>query len=418
MNMKLNKLLPVCCAGVLGIGHAAHGDVTFTTVASFGGYYNDPKASLTLDAAGNLFGTTYYGGDSGRGTAFELYGTSHQTVTTLATFDGVTTGTNLVAGLTFDHAGNLYGTSQLGGTNNRGTVFELSGANHQTLTTLLNFNNTNGYYPSGSVYVDAAGNLFGTTQNGGASGQGTAFELSGPNHQTLTTLATFTGPNGAQPVGGLTADAAGNLYGTTQYGGSDFGTVFELSGSNHQTLTTLWKFSGTDGYSPFGGVAADPGGNLFGTTLAEGPRGQGTVFKLSGTSHQTLTTLLSFNGTNGGSPEGALLIDGAGKIFGTTMSGGTAGYGTVYELSGTNDQTLTTLASFDTTNGANPTAGLTADAFGNLYGTTDDAGPNGDGTAFEIAGSGFVPAAVPEPSGIAAVAAAGLFSIRRHRPKM
>jgi uncharacterized repeat protein (TIGR03803 family) len=255
------------------------------------------------------------------------------------------------------------------------------------MTTLVTFNGANGSNPQDQFTADASGNLYGIFRGGGAAGDGTVFELSGPNHQTLTTLATFTGTNGSVPQGRLTFDSAGNLFGTTVVGGSsNQGTVFMLSGSNHQTLTTLVNFNGTNGLAPLSGVVFDSAGNLYGTTQDGGTNNSGTVFEVSGASHQTLTTLINFSVNNnfGVGPDGQLLVDSAGNLFGTTDSGGTGSGGTAFEVSGSNHQTITTLASFSgATGNSNPTAGLIADSAGNLYGTTD----NVDGTAFELSGT-------------------------------
>ena len=254
------------------------------------------------------------------------------------------------------------------------------------MTTLITFNGANGSNPQDQLTADAAGNLYGISRGGGSAGDGTVFELSGPSHQTMTTLATFTGANGSVPQGRLTFDSAGNLYGTTVVGGSaNSGTVFMLSGLNHQTLSTLVNFNGTNGLAPLGGVVFDSSGNLYGTTQDGGSNNSGTVFEVSGSSHQTLTTLINFSVANnfGVGPGGQLLVDGSGNLFGTTNSGGAGGGGTAFEVSGTNHQTITTLASFGAaTASSNPTAGLIADSAGNLYGTTD----NIDGTVFELSG--------------------------------
>jgi uncharacterized repeat protein (TIGR03803 family) len=202
-----------------------------------------------------------------------------------------------------------------------------------TLTTLVNFNNVNGLNPQAGLIADSSGNLYGTTTEGGTVGDGTVFELSGANHLTLTTLANFSGGNGSLPECILHADPAGNLYGTTLYGGTNNdGTVFELSGTNHQTLTTLANFNGANGQKPFGGLVSDAAGNLYGTTDLGGADGDGTIFELSGANYQTLTTLVTFNGANGSNPQAGLMIDSAGNLYGTTNAGGNNNDGTVFEL--------------------------------------------------------------------------------------
>ena len=239
--------------------------------------------------------------------------------------------------------------------------------------------------PTGGLIMDGSGNLYGTMPYGGASGAGTVFELKAGSN-TITTLAAFNGTNGEYPEPGLIMDASGNLYGTTQYGGigwsgSDFsgsGTVFEIkAGSN--TITTLAAFNGTNGESPpYGGLTMDGIGNLYGTTEYGGANGCGTVFEITAASiaagSPTITTLASFNGNNGSTPEAGLIMDGGGNLYGTAhyggigYTGGETGYGTMFEIkAGSN--TITTLASFNGTNGGGPNSGLIMDGSGNLYGT-------------------------------------------------
>ena len=237
---------------------------------------------------------------------------------------------------------------------------------------------------------------------GGANNDGTVFELvNNSGTYTPTTLLSFNGSNGAVPVAGLIADANGDLFGTTAGGGANGdGTVFELvNHSGTYTLTTLLSFNGSNGAAPFAGLIADANGDLFGTTSSGGANYVGTVFELvnnSGT--YTPTTLLSFNGSNGANPIAGLIADANGDLFGTTTGGGANGDGTVFELvnnSGT--YTPTTLLSFNGSNGAHPWAGLIADANGDLFGTTLYGGANNDGTVFEITNSGFV-IATPIPT--------------------
>jgi hypothetical protein len=170
-----------------------------------------------------------------------------------------------------------------------------------------------------------------------------------------------------------------------------------LSSASAQTLTTLVNFNNTDGGFPDAGLIADANGNLFGTTVGGGVTGYGTVFELAKTSTgyaAAPTTLVSFNSTDGANPYAGLIADANGNLFGTTSSGGVSGNGTVFELAKTSTGyavTPTTLVNFNSTDGASPYAGLIADANGNLFGTTLGGGVTGAGTVFEVAGSGFVP---------------------------
>ena len=167
------------------------------------------------------------------------------------------------------------------------------------------------------------------------------FEVAAGTH-TLTTLATFTGTNGANPYAGLVEDSSGNLFGTTYYGGaSNDGTVFEVAAGTH-TLTTLVTFTGTNGANPDAGLVEDTSGNLFGTTASGGASNDGTVFEVAAGTH-TLTTLATFTGTNGGEPYAGLVEDSSGNLFGTTYNGGASNDGTVFEIAAasTTSTTLT-----------------------------------------------------------------------------
>ena len=354
-----------------------------------------------------------------------------QTLTTLVNFN-FSNGAYPDAGLIADANGNLFGTTVVGGAGANfsaqiyryGTVFEVpyiatTGGYATTPTTLVSFDNTDGSGPTAGLIADANGNLFGTTQGGGASSYGTVFEV--PYNATTgysatpTTLVSFNDSNGGYPWAGLIADSNGNLFGTNSTGGgNDYGTVFEVQYnaatlSYASTPTLLVSFGGTDGAWPFGSLIADASGNLFGTTQQGGAYGYGTVFEVpynATTGYNTTpTTLVSFNSTDGAYPFASLIADADGNLFGTTSEGGAfanpsqkiPGYGTVFEVpynatTGYNT-TPTTLVSFDSTGGAYPDAGLIADADGNLFGTTQGGGASAFGTVFELSGSGFVPPA-------------------------
>ena len=359
-----------------------------------------PVAGVTLDVAGNLYGTTNFGGtgsaEFGDGTVFKLSGADQSTLTTLASFTGAD-GNQPQGGVLVRASGHLFGTTTSGGADGNGTVFELAGSGDTTLKTLVSFTGANGSGPSSGLTVlhDC---LYGTTSAGGAGNDGTVFELCGPEHKTLTTLVSFTGTNGNRPMAGLVADRAGNLYGTTVGGGANgSGTVFELSGPRHETLTTLVSFAGTNGSGPRGGLAIDAFDNLFGATEGGGAGQVGTLYELRGPGHETLTTLFAFSssGPGGTSPECNLLIDGAGNLYGTTSGGVDSSpdeLGSVFRLSA-DHVTLTTLYAFTGNgDGGNSVGGLAADRDGNLFGTTTSFGASGNGVVFKLSGTGFVPA--------------------------
>ena len=265
-----------------------------------------------------------------------------------------------------------------------------------TLTTLVGFDGPNGEEPTSDLIADAAGDLFGTTNLGGASGGGTVFEIAktaGGYANTPATLVSFNGADGTDPERSLIADSNGDLFGTT-YGGGEFGygTVFEVTKTATgyaSTPTILVSFNGADGGEPFSSLVADADGDLFGTTSGIGVDDDGTVFEIVKTLTgyaSTPTTLASFNGANGAEPEAGLIADADGDLFGTTLEGGANDDGTVFEIVKTLTgyaSTPTTLASFNGVNGTFPT-GLIADSDGDLFGTTVSGGAYDYGTVFEI----------------------------------
>jgi uncharacterized repeat protein (TIGR03803 family) len=367
-----------------------------------------PYAGLVSDASGNLYGTTNLFGASNIGTAFRLSppvaGQTKWTLTTLADFNPTSGGSPLAA-LAKDVAGNLYGTTTQGGPKNCGTVFKLSppaaGQSQWTLATLVNLGFNNGAGAVGGLLRDKSGNLYGTTEQGGANHWGTVFKVSPPTvgqpQWKLTTLTSFNRQNGGTPAAGVVMDASGNLYGTTSAGGANSsGTVFRLSppaaGKTQWTRATLATFNGANGADPAGKLLLDASGNLYGTTTTGTISGFGTVFKLSppaaGQTHWKLTTLTAFDGSNGGTPVAGLVKDAAGNLYGTTSGENTKLFGTVFKLSpptaGQTQWVLTTLVSFNGIDGWGPTAGLVRDTAGNLYGTTTAGGAYGFGTVFKV----------------------------------
>jgi uncharacterized repeat protein (TIGR03803 family) len=372
--------------------------VNFNNTDGAGG----PPAGLLLpDAHGNLFGTTVDGGAHNVGTVFEIEKTASgyaSTPTILVTFRDSPDGAYPSGGLIADAHGNLFGTTAWGGANDLGTVFEIektASGYASTPTILVSFNGTNGANLAAGLLADAHGNLFGTAVFGGAHNVGTVFEIektASGYASTPTILVSFRdSPDGAWPGGGVIADAHGNLFGTTDRGGaSNLGTVFEIekTASGYASPTILVSFN--HGANPYAGLLADAHGNLFGTTAYRGKYGHGTVFEIEKTASGYATTptfLVSFNGTNGANPVGRLLADAHGNLFGTTHRGGANNLGTVFEIEKTASgysRTPTVLVSFNGTNGANPVGGLLADGHGNLFGTTGGGGANNLGTVFEI----------------------------------
>jgi uncharacterized repeat protein (TIGR03803 family) len=380
-----------------------------------GGY---PAAPLVFDSNGNLYGTTSNGGANGYGTVFELSPTNGAwTETVLHSFNYNGIDGFGPSGLVFDSFGNLYGTTFWGGSGTAcsqgcGTVFELSPAagGSWTETILYDFRgHSDGYYPDAGVILDAQGNVYGTTLEGGAVDHGTVFELaSGTWTKTLLhSFKALTTKDGAAPEGALIFDGDGNLYGTTYGGGAGgvcphgggCGTVYELAsnGKGGWTESVVHSFSYKGISRPSCTLIFDSAGNLYGTT-GESWDGYGAVFELSPSAKGVWkeTTLHKFTTFKSGGARGALVFDSKGNLYGAGGGGeGCAGEGcgvVVKLVPSKTKWTETTLFSFNDKDGAIPIGSLIFDASGNLYGTTeeggsgscDDDGITGCGTVFEI----------------------------------
>jgi uncharacterized repeat protein (TIGR03803 family) len=355
------------------------GSVAHNFPSNVGG--NSPLAGVIRDAAGNLYGTTVQGGAYGWGNVFELTPSgSTWKETVLHNFDGMD-GAYPVAALTLDSAGNLYGTAEYGGSTfcgyGCGTVFKLSpgSGGSWNFSVLHSFKNgKDGNYPRGGVVIDAAGNLYGTSMNSTNNadcvyGCGTVFELSPSNggEWNFKLLYAFQGnASGGGPADGTIAiDPAGNLYGTTAEGGVGYGTLYQISpptSGGAWTPSVLYTFSQTDQYSA-GTLVLDPAGNIYGTTERGGPSNLGTVYELAHSAGAwTKNTLYSFTGNGDGEiPTAGVVFDGAGNLYGMTRLG-------VYELSpATGSWTEKTLFTFDTSQ--DPTTSLVLDPNGNIFTT-------------------------------------------------
>jgi uncharacterized repeat protein (TIGR03803 family) len=316
-----------------------------------------PWAPVVFDGHGNLYGTTSSGGSGNNGTVFQMIpnGNGTWTLTTLHAFTGGNDGGNpAYPGVTLGSSGHIYGAASAGGVYGFGVVFDLGRVSVFNWYELVAhaFKGSDGDTPYGSLISDASGNLYGTTYyGGGTSYSGTVFKLT-PNRLsfgwTETLLHSFTGPDGACLSAPLIFDAAGNLYSTSEDGGPvNNGTVFEMTPNGDGTWTEkviygFQDYGNIDGLNPVGGVTFDQAGNLYGTASGGGIYGQGIVFKLtpSAGGQWTETILHSFGGMVGGqpdgvNPQGGVILDSQGNIYGTTLEGGPAGIqlgGVVWEI--------------------------------------------------------------------------------------
>lgn len=373
---------------------------TFTVLYEFPGGPQgaNPIAGLARDSAGNLYGTLASGGNtscySGCGVVFSFDPAGIETV--LYSFTGTNgDGDDPVSGLLRDSAGNLYGTTQSGGATGCGTVYKVDPTGYETV--LYSFaGNTDGCGPDAGVIADLAGNLYGTTYGGGDStcsvgGCGVVYKLAPDGTETI--LHVFHGPDGAFPVGGnLVGDPAGNLYGLTVSGGPkcpwDYlgcGVAYRLSPSGQEVF---YQFTGyTDGHSPAGSLLRDSAGNIYGVASGGGNMscntGNGCGVIFKFDPAGKLTVMHSFSGSDGSTPDAGVIQDAQGNFYGTTTRGGTTDLGTVYTLR-TNGKVIVLHSFTGDEDGWDPVDELLVDPAGNLYGTAVNGGTYNGGAMFAI----------------------------------
>jgi uncharacterized repeat protein (TIGR03803 family) len=341
-----------------------------------------PQTALTLGNDGNLYGTSEYGGTNGEhGTIFLV--TTNGAITLLYSFSDALDGEYPVAPVTLGPDGNFYGTiEEEGGTAHLGTVYEVT--TNGTFTTLDSFFSTNGIAPTGPLAQGNDGRLYGTASGGGIYNHGTVFQLT--TNGLLNPLIQFTGTNGAFPglnPLGLTLGNDGAFYGVAEAGGTNnAGTVFRVT--TGAGFTNLVTFNRTNGANPSAALLLGNDGYFYGLNRAGGTYNDGTVFRVD--TNGLLTTLVNFTSTNGSSPE-ALAQGWDGNFYGAASRGGTYNDGTLFQL--TTDGQFTTLVTFNYTNGAEPNS-LTLGIDGNFYGTAYTGGSNGinGGTVFKLTPSG------------------------------
>jgi uncharacterized repeat protein (TIGR03803 family) len=381
LRLRWASLLLVFLSATLVAGQ------TFTVLHAFQAMADGatPFGGVIVDQTGNLYGTTFSGGRYNYGTIYKIDPTGKMIVLHQFTKHD---GCESVSRLLLEGGGNLYGTAMQCGSGKFGTVFKLSKSGKMTV--LHAFLGIDGSDPWAGLISDPAGNLYGSTTYNGPGSNGTVFQLD-RRTGAETILASFALPESAQPQAPLIRDEQGNLYGTTTLGGlgggDGYGTVFKLDPLGVETV--LWAFSGgSGGANPAGGLIRDSAGNLYGTTifggLGVGNGGFGTIFELD--TNGTLTILHNFGSFygDGSMPYAGLISDRDGNLYGTTEYGGTWGDGSVFKLDPSGN--LTILYSFTGgLDGQAPFAPLAMDSAGNLYGTTTSGGAAGEwGTVFKI----------------------------------
>jgi uncharacterized repeat protein (TIGR03803 family) len=393
---KVAVAFSVALLSLASLGNVNAAKSKLTVLYKFNVSHGDgPQGNLLRDAQGNLYGTLY-GGDSkyGHGSVYMLNTSNVMTYIWYgcsAKKGACNDGGNPFGSLITDSQGNLYGTAREGGANGDGVVFELSppaqGSTTWTQKVLYSFAGLpDGVEPNGGLVLDAQGNLWGTTQTGGANNGGTIFGIAPGGTESY--LYSF--PVGSNPMAGLTADSAGNLYGTDYAGGANqSGEVFELATDGSET--SLYSFCSVancqDGSSPMAPVTLDSDGNVYGTTYNGGKHvcgsGCGTVFEISAGGE---TVLHEFSGGTDEYPETGVTFDGSGNIYGTTPTTANVSYGEVFQLAPNGSETV--LWKFCSLSGckdgAYSLAGVIIDNLGNLYGTTTGGGSHGHGTIYTL----------------------------------
>jgi uncharacterized repeat protein (TIGR03803 family) len=385
-NLSIRSLCLFAAAMALAIQPLSAQSRSYTVLYSFTNNAlagEHPSSSVVRDPKGNLYGIAL-GGTFGRGIIFKLSSTGHERV--LYNFKGTDGDGDVPDSMSFrDSTGNLFGTTFQGGAYSFGTVFKLDPQGRETI--VYNFCPktpcTQGAYPGG-VIPGKNGSLYGITYAGGdfscaLTGCGTVFKI---NHDgNLTLLHAFGGADGQNPNAGLVLDAFNNSYGTTQYGGAyGRGTVFQVTSYGNETV--VYSFDGgANGAYPNGGLVRDAAGNLYGTTYQGGAYNYGTIFKINTLGQ--FSVLYSFpGGASGANPYASLNLDQQGNIYGTTYSGGSQNFGTIFKLDASGNETV--LHNFGKEGDGVHPSGLIIDASRNLYGTTYQGGKYNYGSAFEL----------------------------------
>lgn len=365
------------------------GQGTFSVVQAFGNATTQGGqlvSELLLTQTGDLYGTACQGGAIGGGTVFKI---SASGVFSVVYAIGATAneGDCPRAGVSIDAAGNLYGTTNVGGANYRGTLFKIDTAGQ--FSVLHAFGDINvsgeGQDPQATPFVDSAGNVYGTTYDDNTGHNGSVYKVDAAGQYTQLYVFPSAGGEAANPKGGgLVMDASGNLWGTALFGGANGrGAVFKIDRTG--AVQTAYSFlnDARDGLMPQGGLALDSAGNFYGATVNGGRNGTGTVFKLSPAGVETVIHDFANSPNAPRHPLGGVVVDSAGNLYGTTSFGGPHDTGTLFKISAAG--VFSVLHAFGApSDGDSPQARLVIDRMGNLYGTTSAGGPLGGGTVFKF----------------------------------
>ena len=369
-------------SGVSVVCSAAIESVIYSFDANADGV--SPQANTILATDGNFYGTTYVGGTSGEGTVFKITPAGVETV--LHSFTaGATDGSLPTAGLIQGSDGNFYGTTGNGGPTGEGTVFRITPSGDETV--IFAFTGQDGIGPAGLVQ-GSDGNFYGTTSGGGPNFNGTVFMVTPAG--VMTILHSFMGgADGRVASAALTLGSDGNFYGTTAGGGAnDLGTVFKITPTGVETVLHSFSGGANDGISPVGALVLGADGNFYGTTQTGGPGAQGTVFKI--TSGGAETVLYSFVGgtTDGSNPYAALIQGRDGNFYGTTRSGGAGNNGTAFKITAAGVESVLHSFAGGPGDGSFPQAALTQGADGNFYSVNSGGGASNSGNFVKITPSG------------------------------
>jgi uncharacterized repeat protein (TIGR03803 family) len=342
-----------------------------------------PGAGLIQGSSdGNFYGTTFAEGASNLGTVFSITPAGVETL--LYSFGGAPNdGSFPFAALIHGGDGNFYGTTSNGGANNDGTVFKITPAGVETVLYSFSGAPGDGAIPRAGLILGSDGNFYGTTQVGGTNSYGTVFKITPAGVETV--LYSFGGvPDAANPFAALVQSSDGNFYGTTLGGGANsYGTVFKITPAGVETV--LYSFGGApDGFSPFAALVQGSDGNFWGTTINGGANDDGTVFSVTPAGVETVLNSFGASPSDGTRPQATLIQGSDGNFWGTTINAGANGDGTVFRITPAGVETVVYSFAGGPSDGANPQAALIQGSDANFYGIAFSGGANGDGMVFKI----------------------------------